>query len=550
VAIHHRILRLVLLASAVGILLTACNYPRATGVPTVSNPLPAASPTDTPLAPLPPTPEPIRLWLSPALPDQLRQPLEALQAVGDRPVVLTNAAEEADVRAEPVSEAPLATWVYAVAAPFPTVTDSIALADIQSLWSGKEGTWTRIVVQPAEAAAVRSRLGASAYTVWEEVSDQVAERTWEFRTALAIVPFERLEPRLKALAVDGQSPLWKSFDPGTYPLTIGFGFSGDPAAVEAVRAAVVWPATNRDPFKMTILMMTGVTALTRATAWKMDVKGVEYPAQRIGDWLREADILHVSNEVAFSVTCPKADPAQTSMRFCSQPQQIGLLDSIGVDVVELTGNHVMDAGPQALLYTLEQYQSRGWQVFGGGADLEDSLQPALFEHNGNRIALMGCNPAGPSTDWATADQPGSTSCDFDRLFAAAAQLRQEGYVVVFTYQWAESYTPIPGQAQKDGFRAAADAGAAIVSGSQAHQPQAMEFWNGSFVHYGLGNLFFDQMASTAVRQEVLDRHVIYDGRYISTELLTTFLEDYSQPRPMTSEERAEFLAGIFHASGW
>jgi poly-gamma-glutamate capsule biosynthesis protein CapA/YwtB (metallophosphatase superfamily) len=123
-------------------------------------------------------------------------------------------------------------------------------------------------------------------------------------------------------------------------------------------------------------------------------------------------------------------------------------------------------------------------------------------------------------------------------------------VVVFTYQWAESYTPIPGQAQKDGFRAAADAGAAIVSGSQAHQPQAMEFWNGSFVHYGLGNLFFDQMASTAVRQEVLDRHVIYDGRYISTELLTTFLEDYSQPRPMTSEERAEFLAGIFHASGW
>jgi poly-gamma-glutamate capsule biosynthesis protein CapA/YwtB (metallophosphatase superfamily) len=297
-------------------------------------------------------------------------------------------------------------------------------------------------------------------------------------------------------------------------------------------------------------MMTGVTALTRATAWKMDTKGVEYPAQLIGDWLREADILHVSNEVAFSESCPKADPAQTSLRFCSQPQQIGLLDSIGVDVVELTGNHVMDWGAEALLYTLEQHRLRNWQDFGGGVNLEDSLQPALFEHNGNRVALLGCNPAGPSTDWATADQPGSTPCDFDQLFAEAARLRQEGYVVVFTYQWAESYRAIPGQAQVEGFRAAADAGASIVQGSQAHQPQSFEFWNGTFIHYGLGNLFFDQMASPSVRQEFLDRHVIYDGRYLSTELLTAFLEDYSQPRPMTADERAEFLTALFAASGW
>ncbi len=531
-------------------LLTACNYPGPADAPSPSAPVLVGPSTDTPLPPLPPTPAPIRLWLSPALPDELRQPLEALQTIGDRPVVLTDTAEEADVRAETVSDSPLATWVYAVAAPFPTVSDSIALSDVQSVWSGVEGTWTRVVLQPEDAVAVRSRLGPSTYTVWEEVSDQIADRTWELPAALAIVPFEKLDPRLKVLAVDGQSPLWKTFDPTAYPLSIGFGITGDPATVEAVRAAVAWPATNRDPSKLTILMMTGVTALTRATAWKMDQKGVEYPAQLIGDWLREADILHVSNEVAFSEACPRADPSQSSMRFCSQPQQIGLLDAIGVDVVELTGNHVMDAGAEALLFTLEQYRLRGWQDFGGGANLEDSLQPALFEHNGNRVAMIGCNPAGPSTAWATADQPGSTPCDTERLFAEATRLRQEGYVVVFTYQWLESYHSSPMQPQVDGFRAAADAGAAIVSGSQAHQPQSFEFWNGVFIHYGLGNLFFDQMASASVRQEFLDRHVIYDGRYISTELLTAFLEDYSQPRPMTAEERAEFLEALFTASGW
>ncbi len=99
-----------------------------------------------------------------------------------------------------------------------------------------------------------------------------------------------------------------------------------------------------------------------------------------------------------------------------------------------------------------------------------------------------------------------------------------------------------------------DAGASIVSGSQAHFAQVMEFNGSSFIHYGLGNLFFDQMGDIplipGIRREFLDRHVIYDGRYISTELLTAMLEDYARPRPMTEAERADFLNEYFAASGW
>ena len=80
--------------------------------------------------------------------------------------------------------------------------------------------------------------------------------------------------------------------------------------------------------------------------------------------------------------------------------------------------------------------------------------------------------------------------------------------------------------------------------------QAFEFHAGSFIHYGLGNLFFDQMQTLGTRQEFLDRHVFYEGRHVSTELLTAILEDYSRPRPMTVEEREELLAAVFAASGW
>jgi poly-gamma-glutamate synthesis protein (capsule biosynthesis protein) len=69
------------------------------------------------------------------------------------------------------------------------------------------------------------------------------------------------------------------------------------------------------------------------------------------------------------------------------------------------------------------------------------------------------------------------------------------------------------------------------------------------VHYGLGNLFFDQMTEWN-RRAFIDRHVIYDGRLISTELLTVILEDYSQPRLMTGAEREVMLYRVFKAAGW
>jgi len=135
-------------------------------------------------------------------------------------------------------------------------------------------------------------------------------------------------------------------------------------------------------------------------------------------------------------------------------------------------------------------------------------------------------------------------------------LNSQGFIVIVTFQWNErlDYSPIPNPVQVEEFRQMADAGAVVVSGSQAHFPLTMEFYHDAFIHYGLGNLFFDQMGDCCAyeynRKEFLDRYVIYDGRLISTELLTALLEDFSRPRPMTPEERKAFLLEYFYASGW
>ena len=45
--------------------------------------------------------------------------------------------------------------------------------------------------------------------------------------------------------------------------------------------------------------MTGVTALVRGTADRMEKNGVLYPGEEIRSVLRAADLTHVSNEISF-----------------------------------------------------------------------------------------------------------------------------------------------------------------------------------------------------------------------------------------------------------
>jgi poly-gamma-glutamate capsule biosynthesis protein CapA/YwtB (metallophosphatase superfamily) len=225
-------------------------------------------------------------------------------------------------------------------------------------------------------------------------------------------------------------------------------------------------------------------------------------------------------------------------------------------VIELTGNHFADRGAAGMLETIEIYNDHNLSYFGGGVDLQDSLEPALFEVNGNKIAFIGCNkPDVGRFPTATDFQPGAAPCDFEYLPQKINQLKAQGYVVISTFQWNESYDSRPSPQQMRDFRLMADSGASIVSGSQAHYAQMMEFYGDGFIHYGLGNLFFDQMGDQdwmprGIRREFFDRYVIYDGKLISVELITALLEDYSRPRLMTEQERAGFLREYFYYSGW
>jgi hypothetical protein len=522
---------------------SATVQPSSTPLPTQTV-LPLPSPTLVP---------PTHLWIDPALP----QPFQQVTLPDE--IVQVPSPDQADMKLVVSDTDPISHWIFALVAPFPTIPNGITSSELRQAWQG---------VSPAAFPGLPLLLSDNTFQVlsawWGAPAqnavkvlpeDQLVDYAWNNRPAWAIVPFENLESRWKVLEIDGISPLRKDFTPENDPLSVPISLLAQPAITNAAdKLVALFPALNRDPGKLTTLILTGVTAMVRGTALTMEQRGITYPGQDIGPWLREADILHISNEIPFYDQCPYPELYPAELRFCSQPGYVALLEDMGTDIVELSGDHFGDYGPEAMAQTLKIYKDRGWPYYGGGANLSEGRQPLLLEHNGNRLAILGCNAKGVSF-YAPAgeDKPGAAACDFDRLQKDIASLKEQGYLVIVTFQDEEYYSYTAQPKLITDFHTVAEAGADIVSGSQAHQPHGMEFLNNTFIHYGLGNLFFDQFRffpGPELDNAFIDRHIFYAGKYIGTELLPIHFVDLARSRPMTPEEQARFLKTIFTASGW
>lgn len=521
--------------------------------PANTEPAPADTVTGQQATETPPLPgKPV--WVDPALPDFISEALTLPD--GWR----TGAETEAQASLTYGEGSNPAQWVLALTVPFASTIDEVSGADLQALWQGSaEGSLAgrSLLVSEDVYYALSHTWGfddGEAVNVVDE--DTLLQTAWQ-NGALAVIPFEKLEPRWKVLAIDGQSPIRNDFNAAEYALTIPVSLQGDQANVQSLLLAAqsggvtLYPAGNRDPSKLTVLAMTGVTALARSTAYTMEQEGVTYPGQDVQPLLSSADITHISHEVSFANNCPSPRANQTSLMFCADPKYIELLEFIGTDIIEFTGDHLADWGQRAIVLTLDMYAEEGWPVYGGGYNLEEGRQPVTWEHNGNKLAFIGCNAKGEAFTSAGTDTAGAVPCDFTYVRSEIEILADQGYLPIVSIQHNEYNLYEAQEVQIRDFRRLAESGAIIISGSQSHQPQGMEFYEGAFLHYGLGNLFFDQYSvSRTLRNSTIDMHVFYNNRYISTELYTTYLIDYARPRVTGGEERAALLETLFSASGW
>lgn len=353
------------------------------------------------------------------------------------------------------------------------------------------------------------------------------------RQFFTLLPFDAITPRYRVLNIDESHPL---DDIESYPLA----FASD--------------APNFYPERLTRLLMSGVTALARQVIPSLDANGVEWAAEGILPYVSRADFFHTSNEVSIVPDCPRPNLVGLggNSSFCSKAEHFELFNLLGLDIVELSGNHNNDYGYQAYLDTLAWYAEHGIMTVGGGADLADAREPLIVSHNDNSIAMLSCNWVGPYYALVNEDpsmlggvRPGAAFCDRDWLAEVVPALQSAHDVVVVTVQHFELDQYTPGAQQRADFYYLADLGADVILGTSSHFPQTFEFYRtddgrDAFIHHGMGNLFFDQQFF-AGRRFFMDQLFVYDGRLLFVDLFTGIIDYQARPRPMTDDERENFM---------
>ena len=359
------------------------------------------------------------------------------------------------------------------------------------------------------------------------------------------IPFEELDFTKKLLAVNGEYYL-DDFNRGAKFRIITFDSE---KFEEEIKPLVDSSFSKNYPSKEQILTFaqTGVTAMSRGMNAKLKAVGGDatYFAENIKDFLSGFDLTHTSNESSFT------DYA-TSANICSDKRFIDTLTTIGLDIVELTGNHNQDCGNQAAIESIDTYLEKGIKIVGGGKTADEAKIPLNISKKDSKITFLAYNQStGGATHGAT---PGANQYYEENAVDEITKAKENGDLVIVDIQYYEcsgyaseyedrtcDYANSSAGDQVGFFRHLIDLGADIVVGTSAHQPQTYELYGNGVIFYGLGNLFFDQIWWPGTTRSLVLSHYIYGNKLLQTKVVPTVYDASMQTRIMDEETRKWFI---------
>jgi poly-gamma-glutamate synthesis protein (capsule biosynthesis protein) len=376
--------------------------------------------------------------------------------------------------------------------------------------------------------------------------------------ALALLPLDAVDARVRSLAVGGTNIVFGTGDPGSYPLTelawmvprevesAKFAQLLGQLATEIGKRSVVPPP---DPI---ILRATGDIIPARcAYAKQRDYGDFRHAFLEVGPWLAQADITVGSLDAALSDAGVPFGCVDTFSLMAPAASVEGLAYS-GFDVITVATNHVKDCGQaacgdQAFFDTLANLRANGIAPVGGGADLAAARKPAILTVDGVRFAFLGYDEIAPYYH-AEPGVPGTAPLAEAYVREDVAAAAQQADVVVVLPQWGVEYTADPTFAQQALAAAAVKAGAGMVIGNHPHWVEAAEVIDDAFVAYALGNFVFDQDWSVETQQGVVLEAAFHGAQLKGIEYYPIRILDEHQPVFAGPEEARQILDRIWTAS--
>jgi len=406
--------------------------------------------------------------------------------------------------------------------------------DVWHLLKGDVSDWAEVgspihlPVRRFALADVPTGTGATTLADYEALTEAMRSEAG----AVALIPEDAVDFRLQALSVGGVDPLIDSR-----------------GGQSAIRIGVVGDIV---PGRNVHLHMQQYGDFTR-------------PFLRIAPLLKSFDLTVANLEGNLSDTLPQPEDPH-SVTFVSSPAMLEGFSLAGIDAVTLANNHTVwnseDWGVQGLLDTIAALDEHGLPYFGAGKDIARASQPWIVDVGNTSIAFLGIDgvtanhevapsPEAGVLDFdaaASDDYPGTNPYLLSQLSADVAAATELADVVIPYFHLGAEYVAVVPPWAVDAAHAAIDAGAAMVVTNHPHVNQGMEVYAGRPIIYSPGNFILDQMWAAEVRSGYVLEIVLHDNAVIGLRFHGVEIEDFHQPRPMSSGEQAALMDRFWAAS--
>jgi hypothetical protein len=233
----------------------------------------------------------------------------------------------------------------------------------------------------------------------------------------------------------------------------------------------------------------------------LSTRGYDYPISGFGDLLANASFVVANLETP--ITDMKKSPLDGRKNYLhySDPRKTpAYLRKYNIGVVSLANNHTMDFGKQGLADTVDALDAQGISWCGAGPNSARAARPFVKTMAVGKshlsIALICAFEFRRAYEegyrfYAAAGRPGVSVLSVDRIKSQIETLRKQYddiYIIVFPH-WGKNYKPAT-RKQRDLGHGLVDAGADLVIGHGSHLLQELEYRDGHWIVYSLGNFVF------------------------------------------------------------
>ncbi|MCC7539293.1 MAG: CapA family protein [Deltaproteobacteria bacterium] len=277
-------------------------------------------------------------------------------------------------------------------------------------------------------------------------------------------------------------------------------------------------------------------------------RGYRYPYLATASIFREADVAFANLESPVTESTDAFWPWKDYI-YRVEPEAIEAWQWLGLDVVSLANNHIIDYRARGVHDTLEHLRGARLAQIGAGRDEAEARRPVIFDVGGTKIGLLAYLEHRAAFDlyldtFAVGGDAGCAQLNRADVEEDVRRLRPLVDVLVVSVHWGDNYAPLNGTQEHYG-RVLAELGVDVVAGHHPHIAHPVEWIGRTLVLYSLGNYAWGTPGSNDLKFGLIARLAIRPrrggrrGAIEAVDLLpiaTQNREIHFQPRPLRHDE--------------